>query len=245
LARFNDSHTRFELRRIVGLPSRREVPDESRTYTLELHIGVVGEAEHAAFRLEVSTPAGFDEVDGPEVLSDRARLVVAELDWERIRTYLVSLVRACTEKTLHQALPVFARYFVDVAEPPVAPTAAQRRTGAIELRGIDPPWQQSSEATAFHLTFGVAGRFDAVAAEFSVAIVTPAALRGAAEHGPFILAHRATIVFGELDWPIVQAHLRALVEQRCAAPSLNDARTLLQRYFRMDWEEDLAYGIEV
>lgn len=245
MARFHDSDTRFELRRIVGLPSRRELPDESRTYLLELHIGVVGEAEHAAFRLEVSTPAGFAEVDRPEVLSDRARLVVAELDWERIRRYLVSLVRACTEKTLHQALAVFARYLVDVAEPPVARTGAQRRTGAVKLRGIDPPWQRSSQPTAFHLTFGVAGRFDAVAAEFSVSIVTPAALRAASEHGAFLLAHRATIVFGELDWPIVEAYLRTLVEQRCAAPSLNDARTLLQRYFRMDWEQDLDDEVDV
>ena len=53
--------------------------------------------------------------------------------------------------------------------------------------------------------------------------------------GGFVLAHRAVIVASEPSWPLVAAHLREVMERRCAAPSLEHALALLQRYLRIPW----------
>lgn len=232
--------SRFEVRRILGLPRRGEVADETQTYPLELVVVDLEEATLATFTLDVSTPAAFPTASRPTVLSERGRLVVRELDGDRIRNYLRSLVRSCTEPTLHAARPVFARYFVDAEEAATPPEANRRRRGILELQGFDPGWEQPTRSGSWYLTFGVAPRHEAVDTELTVSIVTPVTLAAQSSHGAFVLAHRATIVVSELDWALVEAHLRDLVERRCAAPSLEHALASLQRYVRIPWETSLS-----
>lgn len=219
--------TRWEQRVEAGYDSSR----------LFLTIGQPGEKPLRDFSLAVTTLQGLTHLAGKLVVTDRAHIVIPELDHERVRQYVTRTVQNCPAIPPSEAEAMFERYFDPVGFEPVR--EARRRRSGVAVRGFDPPWCRSDNDVT--ITFGVAERTSGADTELTVNAVTPSGLAARAVAGDFVLCHRATILVGEMDVPGIHAHIVDRVAG-CSGGDLAVALPSLQRYYRLSWETSLSRG---
>jgi hypothetical protein len=211
--------------------------NERVDYSVELTIGRHGDSEESRFTIQVVTPESLAErpaaPDG--TITDRATLVVSQLDRDAVTDHLASLVDSCEAETLDASVPLLQRYFVWEFEgfrkaTDVHPLELQEITGQDDraFRSLC-PWDNSEVDYAVRMLVGRPGESEQVS--LKLRIVTPEALAQLAGPEFRVLADRATLVVAQFDWRNALAHIEATLAN-CQAERFHESAWLLQRYFR-------------